>query len=193
MRHRQAILTLVLFATLALLPVACGGGGSGTSSPRDLSEVPTATLPDATPEALIVAAADVPVSGDTYTVQEGDSLSAIADRFGVSTAAIAAANGINDPRSIVAGQLLTIPGATSQPTAEVLGATATPRLTPTPRRQSRSNVYVVKDGDYPGSIAEQFGITAEALMAANGIVDPTDLYVGQELTIPTPAPTAIPQ
>jgi LysM repeat protein len=45
----------------------------------------------------------------TYTVQPGDTLSAIAARFGTTYQAIAAANGIADPNLIFPGQLLVIP------------------------------------------------------------------------------------
>ncbi len=44
--------------------------------------------------------------------------------------------------------------------------------------------YTVQANDSPSSIAAQFGVTAEAIMQANGIVDPTALVVGQELIIP---------
>jgi hypothetical protein len=44
--------------------------------------------------------------------------------------------------------------------------------------------YVVKAGDSPNSIAQQFGITAAELMQANNITDPRALRIGQELTIP---------
>lgn len=47
--------------------------------------------------------------GGTYTVQLGDTLSEIAERFGVPVAAIAEANGLADPHFILEGQMLTIP------------------------------------------------------------------------------------
>lgn len=50
------------------------------------------------------------VSGDTYTVASGDSLSKIAARFGVKTRDLQSANNISDPNSIRIGQKLVIPG-----------------------------------------------------------------------------------
>ena len=45
----------------------------------------------------------------TYTIQAGDTLTAIARHFGVSVASIASANGIDDSDYIQTGQTLTIP------------------------------------------------------------------------------------
>lgn len=51
-----------------------------------------------------------PSSGQqTYTVREGDSLSAIATRFGITEQELQQANNITDPNSIYAGQVLVIP------------------------------------------------------------------------------------
>ncbi len=53
--------------------------------------------------------------GATYTVRPGDSLGAIATRFGTSTAALASANSLADPNMIVAGTRLRVPGASAAP------------------------------------------------------------------------------
>jgi LysM repeat protein len=45
----------------------------------------------------------------TYVVQSGDTLAAIAVRFGTSVEAIQAANGIADTDVILIGQVLVIP------------------------------------------------------------------------------------
>ena len=46
---------------------------------------------------------------------------------------------------------------------------------------------MVRAGDSPASIAQQFKIKTEDLMAANNIEDPQKLQIGQTLKIPTPA------
>ena len=45
----------------------------------------------------------------TYTVVEGDTLAAIAQRFGTTVEALQDANGIEDPDEIIIGQVLVIP------------------------------------------------------------------------------------
>jgi LysM repeat protein len=60
-------------------------------------------------------AASTPTPGRTYVVRAGDTLGAIAVRFGVSVAAIARANGIANPHLIRVAQRLVIPGAGPTP------------------------------------------------------------------------------
>lgn len=56
---------------------------------------------------------------------------------------------------------------------------ATPVVTPAPSQRT----YVVKQGDTLNQIAQQFGTTAEAIRAANGLTSDT-INVGQVLIIP---------
>lgn len=44
--------------------------------------------------------------------------------------------------------------------------------------------YVVQPGDTLGSIAQQFGVTVDAIIKANNISNPDLIQVGQELIIP---------
>ncbi len=74
--------------------------------------------------------------------------------------------------------------------------TFTPMITPTPI------IYVVQRGDTLLDIAFRYGVSAEAIQEANGILDPRRLQIGQELLIPqdeeflarlpTPTPTPAP-
>ena len=59
-----------------------------------------------------------------YTIQQGDTLSAIASSFGVTVADIVAANGLPNADAIQAGQKLAIPGNGTAPTTTV-GVTTT--------------------------------------------------------------------
>jgi LysM repeat protein len=85
-------------ASLLLLAIpGCGRSGGGEA----IEAASTTTTAAAT---TTTQAPDPP-----YVVQPGDSLSAIAERFGVSVDEIAAANGITDVDTITAGDTLVIP------------------------------------------------------------------------------------
>lgn len=94
------------------------------------------------------------------------------------------------------------PGVTISPTVPPTATpapltplpTSTPTITPTPV------FYTVQQGDNLLAIAKKYGVTAEAIQDANGILDPRRLQIGQELLIPMdeaalttpPTPTATP-
>ena len=183
---RWPVLALLLALGVSAGFAACGGGGSDER--RASGDAPTATLPDPLPDARIVGQATARPSGNRYIVQAGDNPSSIAAQFGITVEELLAANGITDPTGLFAGQELIIPGGgtplpTPAPTEE-----PPPEDTPVPTQRAEGQVYIVEEGDIPETIAAQFGITAEELMAANGITDPTSLFIGQELIIPTPTP-----
>jgi LysM repeat protein len=78
------------------------------------------------------------------------------------------------------------PLTTVPPRATFTPAPATPAPTPTPTVTPTPIIYLVQSGDTLLAIAAQFGVTAEAIQEANGIVDPRRLQIGQELIIPRP-------
>ena len=80
----------------------------------------------------------------------------------------------------------TAPLATAPPRATFTPAPATPAPTATPTVTPTPIVYRVQTGDTLLAIAAKFGVTAEAIQEANGVVDPRRLQVGQELIIPRP-------
>ena len=62
----------------------------------------------------------------SYVIQRGDSLFGIANMFGISTAELAAYNGIANPDDIQAGQTLRIPQPGETTTSTVPVATVDP-------------------------------------------------------------------
>lgn len=78
-----------------------------------------------------------------------------------------------------------IPGASP---AASPGATATapppPSVVASPA--ATPHIYVVKRGDQLGRIATSFGVTLQAIEAANGITNPNLIIPGQKLVIPAP-------
>jgi len=55
-----------------------------------------------------------------------------------------------------------------------------------PPVQGEQGVHVVQAGETLSVIAARYGVTVEAIVAANGLVDPDVLRVGQRLAIPGP-------
>jgi N-acetylmuramoyl-L-alanine amidase len=108
----------------------------------------------------------------TVEVQAGETLSALAQGYGTTAAALAAANGISDPNRINAGMLLQLPGQVS--------GTATTAVT-------MVGSITVHAGDTLTSLAAHYGTTTAALAAANGISNPNLLFAGMRLTLPTAA------
>jgi LysM repeat protein len=110
----------------------------------------------------------------THVVQQGENLFRIALRYGVDMNELALANNITDPAQIYAGQVLIIPNL-SAPDAE--GEIVNPLVATAPV------IHVVQRGEYLASIARQYGVTVEDILAANNIANANLVYAGQELQI----------
>jgi LysM repeat protein len=153
--------TATLEATLTLIPT--------------ITFTPTLETPSAT------ATVSCPAE---YTVQQGDLLSTIAERCGVSVEAIVAMNPTIDPNNIQVGQVIIIPPP---------GTGFTPTDIPTGLAPGTKITIRVAAGDTLESIAAKCWSTVEDILLQNEIEDPNFLSVGMELTcrygIATPVPT----
>jgi LysM repeat protein len=98
------VLVALAVAAAAVYFLAFSGRGGDGDAPTEASAPSEAADGGAEPEAPAEPASQ------TYVVAEGDSLSSIAQRFGVTVEALAVANGIDDPDVITLGQELVIPG-----------------------------------------------------------------------------------
>jgi murein DD-endopeptidase MepM/ murein hydrolase activator NlpD len=104
----RAVTAAAVLAAALLLFCACGGGSlAETASP---APQPAVTPPPT--QTAVPAPSPVDV---LYTVQAGDTLGAIVDRFGVSVDAIVSANGLAGAADLRVGQVLTIPGVLASP------------------------------------------------------------------------------
>jgi spore coat assembly protein SafA len=115
--------------------------------------------------------------GKYYTVQSGDTMYFIAQRFGICLDQLIAANPqIKDPNLIFPGQVLCIPGDAVGPV---------PDGKPCPMGFS----YKVKPGDTLHSIADMFSVSVEQLLAANPqLKDPHYITPGHYICIPVTVP-----
>ena len=141
----QPLLVLALLAPLTL-------GGCG---------VPNLSLTRDTPAPLIVAPLRQPVEAvppdGIVTVRDGDTIYALAARYGVPPTSIVTDNQIGPPYSIFAGQQL--------------------RITP-----QRTHVVGPEDTIY--SISQRYAVSQYQLAEANGLDVPFELIVGQRLILP---------
>ncbi len=77
------------------------------------------------------------------------------------------------------------PTNTPQPPTATLEPSLTPEPSETPT-PSGPLTYVVEEGDSLASIADQFEVSIDQLIAANNLVDPNNIGVGSQLIIPDP-------
>ncbi|MGH2536393.1 MAG: LysM peptidoglycan-binding domain-containing protein [Candidatus Promineifilaceae bacterium] len=81
-------------------------------------------------------------------------------------------------------------GPTAQPFGSPPAGAPTPAVTGTAAEAGEDSgpneptSYVVESGDTLGSIAAEFDVPVEDILAANGLTDPDILSIGQELVIP---------
>lgn len=101
----------------------------------------------------------------TYTVKKGDTLSAIAAKYGTTYQKIASDNGIANPNLIYPGQKLKI----------YTGNASVPKDT--------KQYYIVKKGDTLSGIAAKYGTTWQWLAEVNGIGNPNLIYPNQKLRV----------
>lgn len=85
------------------------------------------------------------------------------------------------------------PAETGQVATAAPAPTTVVATTPTLAARTGPTTYVVKPGDTMFAIARQFGLSVDALAAANRIADPTELRAGLELTIPASGTGGTPQ
>lgn len=144
------------------------------------------------------------VCGGTFVIEPGETLEKIAATCGTTVSAITAANpGIGGVLSV--GQVLTIPGSNYTGSSTPVPSTDTPGTTtvnnyyttnnyynyvPSGSTSSTSSTssngtYIVQRGDTFSGIASRFGLSLNALWAANpGIRNINLLYVGQTIYVP---------
>ena len=110
-------------------------------------------------EILDVAGHNTNSGQTTYTVRSGDTLSAIAARFGTSVGALSSLNSLSNANLIMPGQRLMINGQAT----------------------TNNSSYTVKAGDTLSGIAAAHGLNTATLAAYNGITNWDQIYVGQQL------------
>jgi LysM repeat protein len=109
----------------------------------------------------------------TYTVKQGDTVSAIARRYGLATASVLSWNGLGWNTVVQPGRVLRL-------TAPGRAPAAPPAASPSPV----SATYTIAPGDTISRIARAFGVSVAAVLKANRLSPSSIIYPGQRLTIP---------
>ncbi len=184
------VVLLILWLTGPSKPFS---GLFATDTPTaTLTFTPTLTpIPTDTPtitDTPTMTATLTPSAPFTYTIQEGDNLQAISDKFNLGTDGIqlilylnpynsATGNGI-DPltANIYPGQEIQIPNP----------GMPLPTSTPIPPNIQRGTkvTYVVRTGDTLAGIASEFNSTVDDIVKTNNLTDANSIAVGQQLQIP---------
>ncbi len=146
---------------------------NGLTDPNVLTVGQQLKIPGAPPADAGTTTSTSPTTS-IYVVQAGDTLNAIARRFGTTVAELMRLNNLTNPDRIVVGQKLVVPAAGS-------GAPATDT---SPVTGSQQRTHVVQKGETLLSIARRYGVTVQAIQKANNIANPDLIFPGQVLVIP---------
>ncbi|MBI2865287.1 MAG: M23 family metallopeptidase [Chloroflexi bacterium] len=180
-RYFSHVLIVVMAATIATASgIATAGVARGSSkrpwqfepfairsfsqAPDYLSKpaLPFTTVRKQEPErAATIGLQQEPQGPTTYEVRSGDSVTSIAQRFGITPETIVSANALDDADSLAVGDKLTI-----LPVSGVL--------------------HVVRAGDTVESIARQYQVDADIIIESeyNNLSEPYILSVDQKIVVP---------
>lgn len=123
-----------------------------------------------------VAGGGASAAVSSYTVQPGDTVAAIAGRYGLSTASVLALNGLGWKSLIFPGQVLKLSAGAA--------------VAPAPASQEGGRYTIVR-GDTVSRIAARFGVDVASVLSANGLSWSSIIYPGQTIAIPAATAPAI--
>lgn len=163
--------------------VSGGDSGNDTPSASDEEEDDEDSTPATNTQAGTANAAEAVDNAPAFvicTIQKGDTLGAIARRYGCTVSEIMAANSdlIKNPNRIYLGWQIKIPQK------KAAGTGTTTDITLSDGRKAAS--YIVKRGDSLWAIARKNGCTVSEILALNKdlITNPGMILAGWELKVP---------
>jgi LysM repeat protein len=125
-------------------------------------------------------AAAVPPGGMDYTIQPGDTLLEIAQRYNVDWEHVAAINGFSEASLLQIGDRIRLPGAGDL--APGIGGPVSAVSLPDSYIE-----YVVRSGDTLSGIAARYRLSWQEVAAINGMGEFSVLNLGEVVRIPSPA------
>lgn len=124
---------------------------------------------------LVGDVVNVPSKVVTYTVKTGDTPWTISNSFGITLQQFMSFNNLKDGQHIYPGNTVII---------SVGNAIGQSQSNPIVNPIAPSNTYIVQRGDTPWTISNQFGITMNQFLEANGLKDGQHIYPGDRVIIP---------
>jgi LysM repeat protein len=189
--------TLWGIATANNLPTSAVAAANGLAPEARVVAGTTLTIPargQATAGTTTTAPAAAAPAAGSYIVRPGDSLGAIAARQGISTAALAAANGLEPTSWVLSGTTLRLPAAGSTTATQQASTTAAPEP---------MGAYKVRPGDTLSGLAAASRVPVAQMAQMNGLDPDAPLVAGTVIKLPTgasirtttpaPARTIVPQ
>ncbi|HEY9365771.1 MAG TPA: LysM peptidoglycan-binding domain-containing protein [Agromyces sp.] len=191
-RGIRRLITLPL-AVVSTIAVTLGIAQPAEAAPQSAKRMPKPKAsndgPDRHAASTTASTGSVPAE---VTVGDGDTVSGIAERYGVATADILALNGLGWSSLIFPGQRLALPGSGAAAPAPVPVAAELPR-------------HTVVAGDTMSGIAAAYGVALDQILSANGLSRQSLIFPGQSIVLPpggtdvaapapaTPAPVPAPE
>lgn len=115
----------------------------------------------------------------SVVVRTGDTLGAIAARFGTTVARLVELNDIPNPDLILPGQVVILAPSSTAPSAGK-------------SRVVRSVVvHVVQPGETLTELADSYATSVAEIVAANGLANPNRILIGQQLRITVSSPAHV--
>jgi LysM repeat protein len=173
-------------ATLAAAMRAQAKADTATSLKAAL--IPAAAVPASLPSAMRPAQSAAPA---VYTIARGDTISAVAGRYGLDTFAVLKLNNLQANTVIYPGQKIRLTGSTPAPAAKP-AAPAKSTSASVASASGAGRVYVVKAGDTLGAIAARHGVGLSEVFKWNGLGMSSVIYPGQKVKVGAGSATQAP-
>jgi N-acetylmuramoyl-L-alanine amidase len=121
-----------------------------------------------------------------YTIKRGDTISGIAERYGLTTQGLLSLNKLSRTSIIYPGQVIQLSGSSIAITPVSHVESNDPPSPPPTNAPAPviNNTYTIKTGDTVTSIAARFGVGIDAILGANGLTRSSIIYAGRTLKIP---------
>ena len=118
---------------------------------------------------------------ETYVVQSGDSLNAVANKYNLGLNQLASLNGLSPTAGIFVGQKLKLTGEPEEKLDTKVKNTSTSKSNAVDSK--KSDIHVVVSGETLAGIARKYNLQLNYLAELNGLTRSSNVFVGQKLQL----------